>query len=92
MRNKKLENQEKWRQIVREAESCPASLAAYCRNKGIPKGTLYHWRRKLQEGSLLQNVTSVNPFSRVEVVASRPALPDAQWVAEFVGHLMGYSK
>ena len=92
MKTKKHENQEKWRQIVSEAESYPASLAAYCRNKGIPKGTFYHWRNKLKAKNPIQKGTPLNPFSRVEVVDTRPVLPDAKWVAEFIHHLMGRSK
>ena len=92
MKTKKQENQEKWHQIVSEAESYPSSLAAYCRIKGIPKGTLYHWRRVFQAKSAIQKVAPLNPFSKVEVVHSHPALPDAKWVAEFVHHLMGHTK
>ncbi len=92
MKTKKQENLDKWRQIVKEAESYPASLAAFCRYRGISKGSLYGWRRKLKESAPIRNITPLNPFSGVDVVDSRPALPDAKWVAEFVHHLLGCSK
>ena len=93
MKTKKVENQENWRQLVNEAEGYPASLAAYCRTKGISKSKFYFWRKKFQKGDSARSMTPINPFSRLEVVAdSRPPLPDAQWVAEFVHHLLGAGK
>ena len=92
MKSKKQQNQEKWRQIIKEAERYPGSLAAYCRDKGVSYGSLNLWRSKLQERIPTRNVTPINPFARLEVIDSPSSLPDAKWVAEFIHHLIGASK
>ena len=80
---KKRRTREEWRAIIAEAEQHPVSLRAYCQERGIPVGSVYAIRSKLN-GAPKQ----VSAFARVEVVAAKTKLPDPHWVARFVRYLL----
>ena len=40
---------EQWRQIISEQPASGLSIAAYCRQRGVPEASFFTWRRKLRD-------------------------------------------
>jgi transposase-like protein len=94
MQSKRSINQAHWATLVAESEMFNGSAAEFCRERGIVPASFYLWRKKLKEQRSDVNshsLASRGPFSRCEVVDSKPELPDARWLAEFLQHLLRVS-
>jgi len=50
MRRRKAEVWLKWRGLVVEQEVSGQSVAAFCRERGVPASQMFAWRRRLREG------------------------------------------
>ena len=85
-----------WREHFVKAEKHSVSQIAYCREAGLDARKLYAARERLKARAVKARVSKavVRPgFASVNVAPSVPAnnrcqLPEAQWVADFIFHLM----
>lgn len=92
-----------WRQRVAAAEGHPLGVTAYLAEQGINSSTYYHWREQVNGGRRAKSLTSKMKlpkakkpiFLPVTVGATKMAqetyalrLPDAEWVAAVMAHLV----
>jgi hypothetical protein len=84
-----------WFEQLAKAEQHPVSQMAYCREAGVEPRKLYAARErfKSQAKKMHKKKDGRMGFAPVQVVQSPEVklsrqLPEAQWVADFVLHLM----
>lgn len=79
------EKAEKWQNHMAAAAAFPGSAISYCQSQGISPSTFHHWRRKFK----YSGEKVIRPaFVPVVVSSPRLKLPEAQWVAEVMTHLI----
>lgn len=54
----------KWRKLVPEQEQSGQSVAAFCRERGLPTSHFFYWKKRLQEAA-------APPFVEVEVAKAK---------------------
>lgn len=76
MREHKSETWSKWRGLVGEQRDSGKSVAAFCRERGLPVSQMFAWRRRLAEPGTAQ-------FVEIEVKSSAapPAVEPARSAA-----------
>ena len=81
-----------WQQHVEAAKSFPGSIQNYCELHELDSSSLYQWRKRFSGATQVKTKSEFLP-----VVVSSPALagstagstlPNAQWVAEVLLHLI----
>ena len=63
MRGRRLETCAKWEALVAEQAGSGLSVAAFCRERGVPASQLFAWKRRLRPAA-------VESFVEVQVVGS----------------------
>lgn len=59
---------EQWRKVISEQPASGLSIAAYCRQRGVPEASFFSWRRKLR---------GVAHFAEVKIAPESAAEPSA---------------
>jgi len=79
-----------WRKHIESARSFPGTAREYCERHSLQVQSFYQWRKRLFAVSGLKRSSFVPVvMSRVEPEPLRRTdLPDAQWTAEFILHLL----
>ncbi len=67
MRERRQEAWTKWRGLVSEQGASSQSVAAFCRERGLPASQFFAWKKRLRQAA-------VEPFVEVQVVGA-PAQP-----------------
>ena len=62
----KEEDLARWRGLVSEQVASGTSVAAFCRDRGLPDWQLYEWKKRLR-------ATEMTPFIAVEVASTEAA-------------------
>jgi transposase-like protein len=71
MRERGLEAEARWRVLVSEQEESGKSVAAFCRERGVPASQMFSWKKRFREAAAAKFVE----------VAMKPALPATSAVA-----------
>jgi len=72
MKVRGTEAEAKWRELISEQEQGGKSVAAFCRERGVPASQMFYWKRRLQERPADGFVQlTVEPASKSEQVATR---------------------
>lgn len=69
-------NVDRWRAMVRRQQGSGLSVAAFCRQTGVPQASFYAWRRKVQEQASFAEVRVVREVrtrARVSATAGSTA-------------------
>jgi len=81
-----------WRDRIAAADAFNGTAVAYCRAHDIDVNCFYAWRKRLKSRVLLPTRSSFLPavidVSLAEQNNRLKQLPDAQWVAEVMAHLV----
>lgn len=93
MNKHKEEKIQFWQGHFAAVETFQGSVKAYCKSQGLQLSTFYSWRKKLFCRSKPEKCSSflpviVRPPLTVKKEDRISALPDAQWVAEVMVHLL----
>lgn len=79
-----------WRKHIESAQSFQGTAREYCERHSLQVQSFYQWKKRLSAGVGLKR-SSFAPVvvSRLELEPLRHGdLPDAQWTAEFILHLL----
>jgi hypothetical protein len=80
-----------WRERIASADAFDGTAVAYCRANDIDVNCFYSWRKRLK---FRIGISTRSPFVPAiidvpPVEHNNPAqLPDAQWIAEVLAHLV----
>jgi hypothetical protein len=80
-----------WREHIAAAGKYPAGITAYCKEHNISVTMYYKWKVKLRHGekpSAFLPVAVSAPQVPLELRSNIQGLPEAQWVAEVMLHLI----
>jgi transposase-like protein len=81
-----------WQQHVEATKSFPGSIQKYCEQHELDPSSLYQWRKRFSGATQVKTKSEFLPVvvsspARAELPAMSP-LPNAQWVAEVMLHLI----
>ena len=84
-----------WKSHIEKASQHSGGIRSYCKEVGISKDTLYFWRVKLSGHRRRARRPSSNPFLPAviqapvgEVPVTRRALPEPEWLAQFLSAMI----
>jgi hypothetical protein len=99
MTHVKKENHLLWKERLERAQQFSGGLRTFCKAEGISESAMYYWRTKLNPSITAKDSNKVvPPFARATVGSHIPKvsqslpvttdLPDAEWIASFLCHLV----
>ena len=83
--------QEYWRGHVELGLKYPGGKSAYCRSEGLKTSSFHYWNSKFNKTKTVPALMSPS-FIPVSVSRVERNLPDPQWLAQFLGELMGRNR
>ena len=81
----RTEKMEKWQNHMDAAAVFPGTFQYYCQDHGLSISTFQYWRKKL---SNTKERAAAPAFVPIKLWAPKAPLPEAQWVAEVLAHLI----